>query len=331
MTKIHILPECSEYHILIAIQIKFIPCDIWLRHHLFAVFTNMVIDITNNLMGFRVPCIEIPTHSKKIAGFIAHSTFKQRINVFGVILTERRTQCLENITATENSDNHFEQMSSNSESTRSHSYESTKFPNLKNCELVNFDHTGGSSRPRIPQVAARLASRSCRAPVEVLSISDVKQSSVRNPARMGVTDSYNNKRLGIEAICVTGFTASNILVVTSENPKQMIITLNEIRCKIVNCKEISHTVFRDFPAKLREFNLGAKEEENVVQKQALAVWQENPGTPCVYQYPRFFAKRFESLNTNEIKVPKSPFHREKERTKANDSIKPFILPSSDNN
>ncbi|KOX80486.1 hypothetical protein WN51_12969 [Melipona quadrifasciata] len=61
------------------------------------------------------------------------------------------------------------------------------------------------SRPRIPQIRVsntRLAQAAsgCAPSVDVLPIFDVKQQSVRNPARMGANQpsrfSYNNKRLG---------------------------------------------------------------------------------------------------------------------------------------
>ncbi|KOX67802.1 hypothetical protein WN51_07655 [Melipona quadrifasciata] len=63
-----------------------------------------------------------------------------------------------------------------------------------------------SNRPRIPQIRVsntRLAQAAsgCAPSVDVLPIFDVKQQSVRNPARMGANQpsrfSYNNKRLGI--------------------------------------------------------------------------------------------------------------------------------------
>ncbi|KOX77226.1 hypothetical protein WN51_10316 [Melipona quadrifasciata] len=68
-------------------------------------------------------------------------------------------------------------------------------------------------RPRIPQIRVsntRLAQAAsgCAPSVDVLPIFDVKQQSVRNPARMGANQpsrfSYNNKRLG--CICVQSLT-----------------------------------------------------------------------------------------------------------------------------
>ncbi|KOX80316.1 hypothetical protein WN51_08095, partial [Melipona quadrifasciata] len=69
----------------------------------------------------------------------------------------------------------------------------------------NRDHV--RNRPRIPQIRVsntRLAQAAsgCAPSVDVLPIFDVKQQSVRNPARMGVRTSlsrfsYNNKRLGV--------------------------------------------------------------------------------------------------------------------------------------
>ncbi|KOX71820.1 hypothetical protein WN51_03631 [Melipona quadrifasciata] len=78
--------------------------------------------------------------------------------------------------------------------------------------LNGFDRTSSTRaqrisprRPRIPQVRVsntRLAQAAsgCAPSVDVLPIFDVKQQSVRNPARMGANQpsrfSYNNKRLG---------------------------------------------------------------------------------------------------------------------------------------
>ncbi|KOX70514.1 hypothetical protein WN51_02570 [Melipona quadrifasciata] len=78
------------------------------------------------------------------------------------------------------------------------------------------------SRPRIPQIRVsntRLAQAAsgCAPSVDVLPIFDVKQQSVRNPARMGANQpsrfSYNNKRLGrFESSQVTRFRVMRLTV-----------------------------------------------------------------------------------------------------------------------
>ncbi|KOX77605.1 hypothetical protein WN51_09270 [Melipona quadrifasciata] len=80
-----------------------------------------------------------------------------------------------------------------------------KSPDLNVVENCWGNLEDSLKRPRIPQIRVsntRLAQAAsgCAPSVDVLPIFDVKQQSVRNPARMGANQpsrfSYNNKRLG---------------------------------------------------------------------------------------------------------------------------------------